>query len=148
MAFISHLKEQSTDYPSLAPVFEPIIEGFKSLITILGRAKAKTDFEEPQQGHLVLMSCGHRGKPDRMEEKRISRLLRKSGFIPMLEELYGLPAPTEKGSGNSAQKPKPRETIDVRLQPPTKTQPTYIPPILPHSTAAENLMIKKIDNLS
>ena len=32
------------------------------------------------------MSCGHRGTPCRQEEKRISRLLRKSGFIPMLEE--------------------------------------------------------------
>jgi hypothetical protein len=42
------------------------------------------------------MSCGHRGKPNRQEEKRISRLLRKSGFIPMLEELYGLPPPTER----------------------------------------------------
>jgi len=36
------------------------------------------------------MTCGHRGRPNRQEEKRISRLLRKSGFIPMLEELYGV----------------------------------------------------------
>ena len=35
-----------------------------------------------------MMKCGHRGRPSRMEEKRISRLLRKSGFIPMLEEIY------------------------------------------------------------
>ena len=35
-----------------------------------------------------MMKCGHRGKPSRVEEKRISRLLRKSGFIPMLEDLY------------------------------------------------------------
>ena len=33
------------------------------------------------------MNCGHRGTPHRQEEKRISRLLRKSGFIPMLEDL-------------------------------------------------------------
>ena len=31
------------------------------------------------------LTCGHRGIPYRGEEKRISRLLRKSGFIPMLE---------------------------------------------------------------
>jgi hypothetical protein len=41
------------------------------------------------------MTCGHRGKPNRMEEKRISRLLRKSGFIPMLEEIY-LKKPQQK----------------------------------------------------
>jgi len=34
------------------------------------------------------MKCGHRGRPSRLEEKRISRLLRKSGFIPMLEDVY------------------------------------------------------------
>ena len=39
------------------------------------------------EGHLVLVTCGHRGQPNRAEEKRISRLLRKSGYIPMLEEL-------------------------------------------------------------
>lgn len=33
------------------------------------------------------MTCGHRGIPPRTEEKRVSRLLRKSGFIPMLETL-------------------------------------------------------------
>ena len=32
-----------------------------------------------------MMTCGHRGIPCRGEEKRVSRLLRKSGFIPMLE---------------------------------------------------------------
>jgi hypothetical protein len=32
-----------------------------------------------------MMTCGHRGIPCRGEEKRISRLLRKSGFIPMLD---------------------------------------------------------------
>jgi hypothetical protein len=78
-------------------MLEGIIEGFRGCVSVLSKAKPKTDFEEPRQGHLVLMNCGHRGKPSRMEEKRISRLLRKSGFIPMLEELYGLPPPTEKG---------------------------------------------------
>ena len=33
------------------------------------------------------MGCGHRGLPSRLEEKRVSRLLRKSGFIPMLDEV-------------------------------------------------------------
>jgi hypothetical protein len=45
------------------------------------------DFECLPQGHLVIVGCGHRGKPNRQEEKRISRLLRKSGFIPMLEAI-------------------------------------------------------------
>lgn len=44
------------------------------------------DLERPSQGHLVMMTCGHRGIPIRQEEKRLSRLLRKSGFIPMLKE--------------------------------------------------------------
>jgi len=48
------------------------------------------------EGHLVLLQCGHRGKPNRIEEKRISRLLRKSGFIPMLEELYNMRMPENK----------------------------------------------------
>ena len=34
-----------------------------------------------------MVTCGHRGQPNRAEEKRISRLMRKSGYIPMLEEL-------------------------------------------------------------
>lgn len=38
-------------------------------------------------GHLVLFSCGHRGQPNRAEEKRVSRLMRKSGFIPQLEQI-------------------------------------------------------------
>ena len=44
------------------------------------------DYSTLPQGHLVKMTCGHRGIPCRPEEKRVSRLLRKSGFIPMLEE--------------------------------------------------------------
>lgn len=38
------------------------------------------------------MTCGHRGIPCRNEEKRVSRLLRKSGFIPMLETAEQLKA--------------------------------------------------------
>lgn len=41
------------------------------------------------RGNLVLFSCGHRGTPNRSEEKRVSRLMRRSGFIPMLEVVYG-----------------------------------------------------------
>ena len=49
------------------------------------------------------MNCGHRGTPHRQEEKRISRLLRKSGFIPMLEDM-----PREKVRVlNPAQSTKP-----------------------------------------
>jgi len=47
----------------------------------------KDDFVVTQRGHLVQFGCGHRGQPSRIEEKRVSRLLRKSGFIPMLEEI-------------------------------------------------------------
>lgn len=45
-----------------------------------------SDYQDLQCGHLVMMKCGHRGLPYRLEEKRISRLLRKSGFIPKLED--------------------------------------------------------------
>ena len=45
------------------------------------------DYENPVQGHFTIMTCGHRGLPQRSEEKRVSRLLRKSGFIPLLEQL-------------------------------------------------------------
>ena len=57
---------------------------------VMRQAREATDYDIRPQGHLVLMTCGHRGRPNRQEEKRISRLLRKSGFIPMLEELYGI----------------------------------------------------------
>ena len=45
------------------------------------------DYQVKPEGHLVALTCGHRGHPNRAEEKRISRLLRKSGFIPLLEEI-------------------------------------------------------------
>jgi len=48
---------------------------------------ANVDFENLPQGHYAMMTCGHRGIPCRQEEKRVSRLLRKSGFIPMLETI-------------------------------------------------------------
>lgn len=43
-----------------------------------------------------MMTCGHRGIPQRIEEKRISRLLRKSGFIPMLEQAGQAPQVEKK----------------------------------------------------
>jgi hypothetical protein len=46
------------------------------------------DFKTKLQGHLILLNCGHRGKPNRPEEKKISRLLRSCGFIPAIEEVY------------------------------------------------------------
>jgi hypothetical protein len=46
------------------------------------------EFEsDERQGHLVQFGCGHRGQPSRIEEKRVSRLMRASGFIPQLEDL-------------------------------------------------------------
>lgn len=45
----------------------------------------KADYGKTKEGHLVQMTCGHRGIPCRGEEKRVSRLLRKSGFLPMLD---------------------------------------------------------------
>ena len=48
--------------------------------------KGGEDYSMLSQGHLVEMTCGHRGLPNRMQEKRVSRLLRKSGFIPMLDQ--------------------------------------------------------------
>jgi hypothetical protein len=56
--------------------------------------KDDTDFLAKIEGHLVQFACGHRGQPSRIEEKRISRLLRKSGFIPMLEDMPP-PSPTK-----------------------------------------------------
>ena len=50
----------------------------------------ENDYLVKPEGHLVMISCGHRGQPNRAEEKRISRLMRKSGFIPMLEEISNL----------------------------------------------------------
>lgn len=47
----------------------------------------QTDFKAYPEGHMVWFKCGHRGQPTRIEEKRVSRLLRKSGFIPMLEQI-------------------------------------------------------------
>jgi len=45
---------------------------------ITGADTVDNDFKKKSEGHLVVMNCGHRGQPSRMEEKRISRLLRKS----------------------------------------------------------------------
>lgn len=63
---------------------------FEELVSIQKRIEdvpdQNADFCSPPQGHLVKMTCGHRGIPCRPEEKRVSRLLRKSGFIPMLDE--------------------------------------------------------------
>jgi len=56
----------------------------------------ENDYLVKPEGHLVLVTCGHRGQPNRAEEKRISRLMRKSGFIPMLEELSQIKKEQEK----------------------------------------------------
>lgn len=32
-------------------------------------------------GHLIPMKCGHRGKPNRHEERMLENLIRESGFL-------------------------------------------------------------------
>ncbi len=32
-------------------------------------------------GHLLPMKCGHRGKPNRHEERMLENLIRESGFL-------------------------------------------------------------------
>lgn len=59
---------------------------FKKLLEIQGEEHRHPDELLTDEGHLVWFGCGHRGQPSRIEEKRVSRLLRRSGFIPMLEE--------------------------------------------------------------
>ena len=68
------------------------------------------DYEAIKEGHLVMMKCGHVGKPSRMEEKRISRLLRKSGFIPMLEEIYKKQGKDSKKVSKNLDKDKDQST--------------------------------------
>lgn len=64
---------------------------FKKLYDIQFRRAVKQYTKDQRkiipEGHLVMMNSGHRGVPYRLEEKRISRLLRNSGFLPTLEEV-------------------------------------------------------------
>ena len=66
---------------------------FETLIAIQHKKIAQNedtidnDFKCKPEGHLVFLNCGHRGQPSRLEEKRLSRLLRKSLFIPLLEDM-------------------------------------------------------------
>ena len=62
---------------------------FRKLLQIQLRKTetVENDYHVKPEGHLVLVTCGHRGQPNRSEEKRVSRLMRKSGFIPMLEDI-------------------------------------------------------------
>lgn len=68
------------------------------LLAVQTKQPSLTDYDNQQQGHLVMLSCGHRGKPSRPEEKRISRLLRKSGFIPMLDQYTAAQAAEPKAA--------------------------------------------------
>jgi len=52
-----------------------------------GIDSVENDYKRKPEGHLVYLSCGHRGQPSRLEEKRISRLMRKSLFIPLLDDM-------------------------------------------------------------
>jgi hypothetical protein len=73
-----------------------------------------------------MMTCGHRGKPSRQEEKRISRLLRKSGFIPMLEEIYGV-SPGAGAQGDAENQKDSKQSKFKTSQPKTET-PKYVGP--------------------
>ena len=87
-------------------MLDVIMDGFQECSRIIKEKPNKTDFDVKTQGHLVVMTCGHRGRPSRQEEKRISRLLRKSGFIPMLEEIYGLPPGADAEKNEKVNKTK------------------------------------------
>jgi hypothetical protein len=102
-----------------------ITEGFQECIRILKNRPVKTDFDTKTQGHLVLMTCGHRGRPSRQEEKRISRLLRKSGFIPMLEEIYGVAGGGEAGPQIAKEQPPHQKQPIQFVQLKTET-PKYV----------------------
>ncbi|CDW86706.1 UNKNOWN [Stylonychia lemnae] len=86
---LEHFEGQISFKNNLVVFLQYQIECFNDLIDIQSKRSLlnENDFDKITEGHLVLMKCGHRGKPSRIEEKRISRLLRKSGFIPMLEEI-------------------------------------------------------------
>ena len=73
------------------------------LIQIRKNETTENDYLVRPEGHLVLVTCGHRGQPNRSEEKRVSRLMRKSGFIPMLEDI-------------SAQKKEQEKTFDKTIE--------------------------------
>ena len=62
---------------------------FNELLKIQQMRERERDQENVNsaEGNLVLFNCGHRGQPNRSEEKRVSRLMRKSGFIPMLDQI-------------------------------------------------------------
>jgi len=66
----------------------------------------ENDYHVRPEGHLVLVTCGHRGQPNRSEEKRISRLMRKSGFIPMLEDLNADKKNQEKTFDKALEQPQ------------------------------------------
>ena len=106
-------------------LIDVITEGFQECIRILKARPVKTDFDTKTQGHLVLMTCGHRGRPSRQEEKRISRLLRKSGFIPMLEEIYGVNGGGEAGAQNAKEQPPHQNRLNQPPHQKTET-PKYV----------------------
>jgi len=85
-------KEEKILFKALKGILEHQLAAFQKLELIQqdisGIPDENEDFENLPQGHFVMVTCGHRGLPQRPEEKRVSRLLRKSGFIPMLESPY------------------------------------------------------------
>lgn len=71
------------------------------------------DFVNLPQGHLVSMTCGHRGMPNRLQEKRVSRLLRKSGFIPMLEMPHNISTKISVPNDGGTVEPNPQNLSTV-----------------------------------
>ena len=101
------------------------------------------DFKKLKQGHFVQMGCGHRGIPARTEEKRVSRLLRKSGFIPMLEQMNKPVSTTQAAAPAPAKIPSPlvEEAIQTQV-----LLPNGIPPQTPlqeEPTGAARLTVQK-----
>ena len=87
---------------------------FKNLLAVQQRKHETTenDYLVKPEGHLVYVSCGHRGQPNRAEEKRISRLMRKSGFIPMLEELQEQRKAKEQNFDKAVEAEEEKKTIE------------------------------------
>ena len=88
--------------------------------TALCAQDEESDFKRIPQGHLVQFACGHRGQPSRIEEKRISRLMRKSGFIPMLEDIAAkagasspMLQPQRRSASSPPKKPEAPQKINV-----------------------------------
>ncbi len=109
---------------------------------------ALTDFHRKPEGHLVQFNCGHRGQPTRMEEKRVSRLLRKSGFIPMLDDIPAAPPakpPGKEISLTTSAKPGPKRPDEMLLQIEEEDEPPELEqPPSPHPDPTEDISAEDV----